>query len=155
MSGGPPRPNTGKNQDFNQRDVPTQFDKPTQAQDPFQEGNPPYIDPNQTDHGQSINRRQGPGTGTGLTEGAIKAAAGVPYDQTEPPDPVPLDLPIRRSRPSRPTRRSGASRHRPRANRGAPNRSDTIASRFGHGHVAMTNPPRGASDADADTVHHG
>jgi hypothetical protein len=93
MSGGPPRPNTGKNQDFNQRDVPTQFDKPTQAQDPFQEGNPPYIDPNQTDHGQSILRRQGPGTGTGLTEGAIKAAAGVPYDQTEPPDPVPLDLP--------------------------------------------------------------
>jgi hypothetical protein len=88
MSGGPPRPNTGKNQDFGQRDVPTQFDKPTQDQDPFQEGNPPYIDPNQTDHGQSINRRQGPGTGTGLTEGAIKAAAGVPHEQGGPPDPV-------------------------------------------------------------------
>lgn len=81
MTGGPPRPNTGVNQDINQVDVPTQYDEPNQVTDPFQRLNPPYIDPNQTDYGQAIKRPQGPLTGTGLTETAMKAEAGVPHDQ--------------------------------------------------------------------------
>jgi hypothetical protein len=89
MSGGPPRPNTGRNQDINQRDVPTQFDKAPQDKDPMQTDNPPYIDPNQTDYGQSYNRPQGPGQGTGLTEGAIRAQAELPHDQKGPAGPAP------------------------------------------------------------------
>lgn len=98
MTGGPPRPNTGVNQDINQRDVPTQFDEPTQVHDPFQRLNPPYIDPNETDHGQSIKRPQSATQGTGLTETAMRAQAGLPHDQVgtgavDPADPLTGKVP--------------------------------------------------------------
>lgn len=81
MTGSPPRPNTGINQDINQRDVPTQFDKPPRSEDPFQSRNPPYTDSRQQDHGQQVKQPQGPFEGGGLTTGTVAAAADVPHEQ--------------------------------------------------------------------------
>lgn len=87
MTGNPPRPNTGINQDFGQADVPTQFDKPPQSDDPYQTANPPYRDQTHTDHGQAVNRPQGPVQGTGLTREGVDAArrqAGDPGKRDAP-----------------------------------------------------------------------
>ncbi len=93
LSGGPPRPDTGVNQDFNQRDAPTQFDKPDQSIDPFQQKNPPYTEPNETGYGtQGVKRPQGPMTGSGLHPAAIAAQARVPHEQAG--EMVPGDQPV-------------------------------------------------------------
>jgi hypothetical protein len=75
MSGGPPRPDTGVNQTFNQTNVPTIYDQPVQSAATYkQDDNPPYHEPNESDDGTGPELAQvGPDQGSGLTHGAALA----------------------------------------------------------------------------------
>jgi hypothetical protein len=75
MSGGPPRPDTGVNQTFNQVNVPTVYDQPIQSAETYkQDDNPPYHEPNESDDGTGPELAQvGPDQGSGLTHGAALA----------------------------------------------------------------------------------
>jgi hypothetical protein len=88
MSGGPPRPDTGVNQMFNQVGVPTQFDQPPHgyAGQYKQTNNPPFTEPNETDDGTGPSLAQaGPEEGSGLTDLAMQAEKATAEPETRGP----------------------------------------------------------------------
>lgn len=95
MSGGPPRPDPGVNQDINQQDVPTNYDEPDQVADPFQTKNPPWTEPNET--GAGILGTKTPQTayqGSGVHLGSIAAGEGEPFEQAGPSQPLHGQAPL-------------------------------------------------------------
>jgi hypothetical protein len=79
MSGGPPRPDTGVNQSFNQVNMPTQSSTPIMgaAGQYKQDANPPHVEPNESDLGVGPQLMQeGIDEGSGLTSDAMAAEAG-------------------------------------------------------------------------------
>lgn len=88
MSGGPPRPDTGVNQMFNQVGVPTQFDQPPQGYmgQYKQTSNPPYTEPNESDDGTGPTLAQaGPEEGSGLTDVAMQGEESTAEPETRGP----------------------------------------------------------------------
>jgi hypothetical protein len=88
MSGGPPRPDTGVNQMFNQVGVPTQFDQVPHgyAGQYKQTNNPPFTEPNETDDGTGPSLAQaGPEEGSGLTDLAMQAEKATAEPETRGP----------------------------------------------------------------------
>jgi hypothetical protein len=139
MSGGPPRPDPGVNQDIGQQDVPTMFDKPSQALDPYQVANPPYTEPNETGAGNlGPKRPQTSWQGSGLHAGAMAAQAREPFEQVGPAVPLHGVAPIAPAGPTPPALPSMAGQG---VAEGTPGRDEAITASSPPESVGASPPP--------------